>query len=421
MTILGILTSGRFAPYFTAQFLGAFNDNLLKNALVILISYKNLTVLGIAPAQMVALAGGIFILPFFLFSAVSGQLADRHAKHRVLRWVKMAELGIAIVAAIGFVGDTPEIALVALFLMGLHSAVFGPVKYSILPEIVPSQSLLSANGLVEAGTFLAILLGTILGSLLIGQTQNGGEIVSILMLTAAVIGIVAAMKIPVLSPADTSIRIRNPLGPLLRLLGFFFRNRAMRSTLTAISWFWAFGSVFLSVFPTLVKNVLHAESGMVTLFLTAFSVGIGIGSMACARLKKTEFGAYMTSGSAIAMSALTLDFALTCSDWSVAGPVTVVAFLSTISGWRIFADLIGVSLAAGVFIVPLYTYMQESSDPRQRSQVIAICNVINAAFMVAAAAVLLILFRFGWSEPAALMLLAAANLSVAACVRFPKT
>ncbi|PLX36044.1 MAG: hypothetical protein C0605_08315 [Hyphomicrobiales bacterium] len=410
-----LLRTRRFVPLFVTQFLGAFNDNQFKNALVILILYRLSERIAIDGGILVTLAAGIFILPFFLFSALAGQLADKFEKSRQIRLVKLCEILIMVLAVIGFISGGPYLLIGILFLMGTQSAFFGPLKYAILPDHLKPGELIGGNAFVEAGTFLAILLGTIGGGLII-LTAHGIAIISISIVLTALAGYLASRAIPEAAPpspelklnlniaAETWILVREALAP-----------REMRLTILGISWFWLVGATFLAQFPALVKIGLGADQQVVTLFLTIFSVGIGIGSLLCNRLLDGEISARYVPLAMFSMTLFILDFYFSLRGFIIApGPLTGAAgFLSQMQGWRIVVDLLAISIAGGVYIVPLYALMQARSRKIARARTIAANNILNALFMAAGAAVAAAMMAAGLSIPVIFLLLGVLNAGAA--------
>ncbi|HAA01882.1 MAG TPA: glycerol acyltransferase, partial [Syntrophobacteraceae bacterium] len=413
-----LLLDRRFSPFFWTQFFGAFNDNIFKNALVIFITMKSFSLGSVSSEQMVALCGGIFILPFFVFSATAGQLADKLSKTRIVVWVKIWEIVVMSVGAYGFINDRVGVLLVTLFFMGLHSAFFGPVKYSILPQLLTREELVSGNAYVEMGTFLAILLGTLLGGLLIAHIALGRWLVSAVVLAVATAGLYASQRIQPLGAAAPSLSIQfNPLPLIWDTMRRIHAHRSVFVSILGISWFWFFGAGMLSILPSYCKQYLQGSETLITLFLALFSVGIGIGSLLCGRLsaRKLELG-LVPCGS--------LGISLFCFDLFLVGSpgnldtvdrtigTTILGFLTTTDGLRIAVDLLFLAISGGVFIVPLYTLIQQRSAKEERSRVIAGNNILNAFFMVCAAAVLVILFRLEFSIPQIFMLFCILNVVV---------
>ena len=410
--MFGLLADRRFAGLFWTQFLGAFNDNLFKNALVLLILYR---LAGASGPLLVTAAAGVFILPFFLFSAQAGVLADGMDKGRLARLTKSAEIGIMATGALGFALGSMPLLLVVLFLMGAQSAVFGPVKYGLLPDLLREDEVMGANALVEAATFLAILGGTITGGLLV--LRPGGVVwTGALVVGLAVLGRLVSAAIPPAPARGGALAVpSNPLraiGPALK--GLRRDRRSWRAAL-GVSWFWFVGAVCLAQIPTLAKEVLGAGEGVVTLFLTLFSLGIGLGSLLAQALThgRLRLSPVPLAGLGIALAALDLYLAL--SAWDKApGLLGAAAFLALPGAWRIALDLVLLAAAGGVFVVPLMTAIQTWAPPGGRGRAIAALNVLNAAFMVASALFALALQALGFGVPAILLSTGLLTLPVAA-------
>ena len=281
---LKLFTTQRFLPLFITQFLGAFNDNIFKNALIILITFRIAEGLGLNAQLLVALAAGFFILPFFLFSATAGQLADRYEKSRMISVIKLFEVMLMALAAIGFYLQSTWFLMFVLFALGVQAAFFGPLKYAILPEHLHENELIAGNGLIEAGTFISILLGTILGGALILQKQ-GEYVISAVIMLVALAGWCSSLFIPRTNTYPTKIKINyNFISETKNLLVYAKQKRDVFLCILAISWFWLFGATFLSELPVFAKDALHADQRIVILFMTLFSIGLAIGSMICNKL-----------------------------------------------------------------------------------------------------------------------------------------
>ena len=379
-----ILLQRNFGPLFATQFLGAFNDNFFKNALVILIAFRGVTVAGIAPAAMVALSGAVFILPYFLFSAISGQFADKVDKARMIRLTKNAEIAIMGLGAVGFALGHVPLLLGVLFLMGAQSTVFGPCKYGILPQHLDDSSLVTGNALIELGTYLAILLGTLAGGLLIGQP--GGELgVAAGAVAIALLGRATAAYIPDAPAMDPELTIDwHPIRPTWQLIVLSAEIRSVLLSILGISWFWLFGSAFLSLFPPYTSDTLGATEGLATVFLALFSVGIGVGSMLCERLSRERLELGLVPIGSIGMSLFTADLWWVGAPWATDGsaPRALGAVIAEPALWRIAFDLVGLAISGGFLIVPLYALIQLRARPEVRARIIAGNNVINAFFMV---------------------------------------
>jgi acyl-[acyl-carrier-protein]-phospholipid O-acyltransferase/long-chain-fatty-acid--[acyl-carrier-protein] ligase len=410
-----LLRSRHFLPLFATQFLGALNDNLLKSALVMLITYRVAGAAGANAEILVAAAGGVFILPFFLFSATAGQLADRCDKAWLIRWVKLAEIAIMAGAAGGFLLGSIPLLFFVLFLMGAHSTFFGPLKYGILPDHLPEGDLLGANALVESGTFLGILVGTIVGGLLVLQDGGAGWI-STLVVAVAVAGWAVSLAIPPTQPAAPELKVRlNVLRETWDILAYSARDRAIFLIILGISWYWLVGATILSQIPTLARDVIGADEGVVTLFLTLFSIGVAVGSLLCNRLQKGAVHATYVPLGAVGITAFALDlFLATRHHAPPSGSLLDVAgFLAGAGGWRIVVDLVGLAVAGGLFIVPLYALLQRHSAPAHRARNVAANNVVNALFMVVSALATALLLGAGLGVPEIFLTLALVNAAVA--------
>ena len=410
-----LLARRRFLPLFVGQFLGAANDNVFKNALALLIVYRLGNDTAVAPQILVTAAAGVFILPFFLLSATAGQLADRFEKSRLIRLVKLAEVGIALLAAWSLAASSVPAMMTVLFLLGVQATFFGPLKYAVLPELLRRDELIGGNALIEGGTFVAILLGTVAGGLLI--LGEGGIIqVSALMVVLAVGGLGASLALPRAHGGNSGVRVSaNILGETWALLGLVRQRRDLFLSVLGISWFWLMGATFLAQFPAFTKDVLGADAHAVTLLLTVFSVGIGIGSVACGRLLKGEISARHVPLAALGMTAFSFDlyFASNGAAPAAASIAPLSEFLAQPRNWRVLADLGLIAVCGGIYIVPLYTILQTRSDESARARVVAANNVMNALFMVVSAAAGALMLGMGFTVPQVFLAQAAANLGVA--------
>ncbi len=409
-----LLRTRRFAPFFVTQFLGAFNDNLFKNALVVLLTFHAVNWTALAPEILTNLAAGIFILPFFVFSATAGQLADKYDKAKLARLVKVLEMAIMGVAALGFFLHSLPVLLGALFLLGLHSTLFGPVKYAILPQHVGEDELVGANALVESGTFVAILIGTLAGGLLAGIGGHPGWIAFAGMLVAAA-GFFASCAIPPAPAPAPELAINlNPLSETWRNIGFARRNRMVFLAILAISWFWLYGALFLAQFPVYAKNVLGGDETSVTLLLAVFTVGIGLGSMWCDRLSGPHFEIGLVPFGSIGLTLFGIDLYFSSpAVLPATAPLALASLLAQPEIWRVLADLLGLGIFGGFFIVPLYVLIQVRSDPEHRARIIATNNILNALFMVVGALAAGSLLGHGMSIPGLFALAALGNALLA--------
>jgi 1-acyl-sn-glycerol-3-phosphate acyltransferase len=413
-----LLRDLRFSPLFWTQFFGAFNDNIFKNALVIFITMRAFSLGSVSSEQMVAVCGGVFILPFFLFSATAGQVADKFSKSRLVTWVKIWEILVMVIGGYGFVANNVILLLVTLFFMGMHSAFFGPVKYSILPQLLRREELVAGNAYVEMGTFLAILLGTILGGALIAQSSLGSWLVGVVVLTVAVLGWYSSLGIVPLTAVAPALKIQiNPFPPTWDMIRRIHRERSIFLSILGISWFWFFGAGVLSVLPAYCRQYLHGSEALITLFLALFSVGIGIGSLLCGQLSAHKLELGLVPFGSIGISLFCFDlFWVGCPAslrTGAATHLTVIELLMTAGGLRIATDLLCLAIFGGFFIVPLYTLMQQRSEEGERSRIIAGNNILNALFMVIAAVLLVVLFRLQFSIPQIFLLFGLLNLAVA--------
>ncbi|HWM43756.1 MAG TPA: MFS transporter [Burkholderiales bacterium] len=396
-----LLAERRFGPFFGVQFLGAMNDNVFKQALVILLAYQTASFTSISSDTLQNLAQALFILPFFLFSATAGQLADKYEKSRLITLTVAIELGVMLLGAAGLFMKSLPLLLAALFLGGVQSALFGPVKYAILPQHLRESELVGGNALVETGTSIAILAGMILGGWMIAQPDWGIAGIAVLTCGLSAAGIVLSRFIPKSPAADPTLAINpNPLQETWRILQFAGRNRTVFLSILGISWFWFYGALLVTQFPNLVRNVLQGNEQVVTLLLVVFSIGIGAGSLLCERLSghKVELGLVPFGSIGLTLFGIDLGFAASAS----AAP-----------HWRVLADLFLIGVFGGFYIVPLYALVQSRSEPTHRSRIIAANNVLNALLIVAAAGVSIALLAAGLSIPQLILVGALMNAAVA--------
>ncbi len=410
----GLLATRRFVPFFVTQFLGAFNDNLFKNALVVLLTFHAVSWTTLAPEILTNLAAGIFILPFFIFSATAGQLADKYDKAKLARLVKVLEMLIMGVAALGFFLHSLPVLLGGLFLLGLHSTLFGPVKYAILPQHLHEDELVGGNALVESGTFIAILIGTIAGGLLAGIGGHPAW-VAFAGLVVAAVGFVASCAIPAAPAPEPALTISlNPISETWRNIGFARQNRVVFLSILGISWFWLYGALFLAQFPVYAKKVLGGDETSVTLLLAVFTLGIGLGSMLCEKLsgKHVELG--LVPFGSIGLTLFGVDLYFASPDvFQGPTPLALMSLLAAPGTWRILFDLFGLGVFGGFFIVPLYVLIQVRSEIAHRARIIAANNILNALFMVVGALTAAGLLGEGLTIPALFGFAALCNALVA--------
>ena len=408
----GLLRARRFGPFFWTQFLGALNDNLFKNALVILFAFR-MSGVAFSENTLVNLSTGLLTLPFFLFSANAGQIADKFDKARIIRLVKLFEIGIMLLGAAGLRLHSVPLLLAVVFLMGTHSAVFGPVKYSILPQHLHADELVGGNALVQMGTFAAILLGTILGGALV---KLGGETaVSATVLALAGAGWLASRGVPPAPAPAADLRLDwHPVRETLRIVGFARENRTVFLSILGISWFWFYGALFLAQFPGLTRHVLGGDEWVATLLLVVFSVGVALGCMLCERLSSRTVELGLVPFGSIGLSLFALDLFFATRGLVPAGtPLGVLALLGRLRHWRVLADLVLIGAFGGFFIVPLQALVQQRSEPRRRSRIIAANNILNALFMVLAAVLGIVLRDAGLTIPELILVTAVVNAAVA--------
>ncbi|MGR4891848.1 MFS transporter [Sphingopyxis sp. LARHCG72] len=400
-----LMKQRRFLPLFATQFLNAFNDNFYKMAMVILVTftiYKDPE----TEAWFNALAGGLFILPFFLFSALAGQLADSTDKTRMIRVIKTAEIFIMIVGAIGIWFHLVPVMLLALFAMGMHSTFFGPIKYAILPQHLHEDEVLAGTGWVEAGTYIAILGGTIVG----GLTPPHIAIPGIILV--AIIGRLTATYVPSAPPEKEAAGMvidRNVLRSSWQIVNSTMHIPRLFLAILSISFFWAIGAILAAQFPPLVKNALGADNTVATLFTAIFSVGVAIGSIVVNRLLKGHVSARYSPGSVIVMGLFVLDLWWNVKGWSHHGAALMNwrDFLALTAGDRIILDLLGIAIAGGMFVVPLYAFLTTTVAKSQTARTVAANNIVNSGFMVAATLLLSVLIGIGLTIDDTLLMVAA--------------
>lgn len=410
-----LLKQRRFAPYFVTQLLGAFNDNVYKNALIALIAFAAVRSSTVNDGLLINLSAGLFILPFFLFSALCGQVADKYEKSTLIRRIKLAEIGIMLIGVVAFYLNSVPLLIGVLFLMGTQSAFFGPIKYGILPQHLRESELTGGNGLVELGTFLAILLGTIAGTQLIAKAPEGNILpIAVVLLGVAVIGYLTSRAIPEAAASDPELTIRfNPLSETIKLLNSTRRHRVIFQSILAISWFWFMGATYLAQFPVFARDVLGGSVDVFTVLLGTFSLGIAAGSILCERLShgRVEIGLVPFGAMGITLFGLDLVFATPAEPLGV--ELEVAAFVIADGAWRVMLDVFLIGLFGGFYIVPLYALIQKTSAPERLSRAIACNNIMNALFMVLSAVVVLVLLSIGLSISQLFLFIALMNALVA--------
>ncbi|MDP2419624.1 MAG: MFS transporter [Hydrogenophaga sp.] len=408
-----LLRQRRFAPFFWTQFLGAANDNLFKFAFTVLVTYQ-LQVQWL-PASLAGLViGALFILPFLLFSATSGQLADKLERRQMMIWLKRAEMGIMAIAAWAFFVQNIPVLLACIFLMGLQSTVFGPVKFAYLPQHLSERELTGGNGMVEMGTFVAILLGNLAGGLIIAVPEIGAHHVGFTCVGLAILGRVASHHIPASPAMDPGLSINwNPFTETWRNLQLARQTPVVFRSVLGISWMWFFGAVFLSLFPAFAKDVLHGDEQVASLLLVVFSIGIGTGSLLCEVLSRRHVEIGLVPLGAIGMTVFSVDLYFATRGLPPASGLGLGAFMAQAAHWRVLADLALLSLFAGLYSVPMYALIQMRSQPTHRARIIAANNILNALFMIASAVIAGALLQAGFTIPQMFLFVGLANAVVA--------
>lgn len=406
-----LLKKPRFGPFFVTQFLGAFNDNVFKNALILYITFQ--VSLELDTNLLVNLSAGLFILPFFLFSALAGEIADKFEKSRLIRGIKLLEIFIMIAGACAFLFESVPMLLAVLFLMGTQSSFFGPIKYGILPQHLRTTELVGGNALVGGGTFLAILLGTIVGGIFIDIDQYGRWLVSATVIAVAILGWRSSFKIPAAEATDQS----NPpdwnlARQFSRIMHYTTENRTVFLAILGISWFWFYGAILLAQFPNYTRTILGGDESVATLLLAAFSIGIGLGALVCERLSRHQIELGLVPLGAVGLSLFAYHLGL-AQPTPVSATLTISSFFSYPENWRIFIDLLLIAFSGGMYIVPLSALVQSRTRPAHRSRVIAGNNIINAIAVVLSAVIAIAALAAGLTIPQLFILVSSLNILVA--------
>lgn len=429
-----LMNEQRFRPFFFTQFLGAFNDNVFKTSLITLVTFHAVSLTTIDGGMLATLLPGLFILPFFLFSATAGQLADKFEKSQIIRYVKAFEIGIMLFASAGFFLHHIGLLASALFMMGMHSTIFGPVKYSYLPQHLKETELIGGNGMVEMGSFVAILLGQVLGAWL--AIQSSHEIItSIVIIGIAALGYWSSRGIPSSPAAAPNLKINwNPITETYRNVKFIWQHQTIWLAIVAISWFWFYGATLLAQFPNFAKNVLYGDESLFILLLSIFSLGIGIGSLMCEKLSKgkVEIGLVVFGAMGLTLFGIDLYWSSTSIHQSLNSKYLLdyTTFMSRhhdmygniiFTYWRLLADIALIGFFGGLYIVPLYALIQSCSEKSHQSRIIAANNIFNALFMVISAAFSIWTFKQGYSIPELFLTTAILNTLVIIylCIRQP--
>lgn len=409
-----LLKQRRFAPFFATQFLGAFNDNIFRNGLIIVITFQGVKVFGLDASLLANIASGLFILPFFLFSAMSGQLADKYEKSRLIRIIKFLEICLMVLAAYAFLKHNFTLLFLVLFLMGCQSTMFGPVKYAYLPQQLATSELIGGNALVESGTYLAIIFGLIAGGILVDLDPAELFLLSTCLVGVAVCGFLASRSIPETRAVDPTLQINwNAWSETWHIVGFAREDRTVFLSILGISWFWFFGTVMTVQVPVYTLEILNGNEQITIVLLVAFAAGVGIGSLLCERLSghRVELGLVPFGSIGLSLFAVDLYFAQP----AMAGaPVTTFSdFIARPGSVRVLLDLAMLGAFGGLYSVPLYAIIQQRSERRHLSRIIAANNIINSLFMVGAVALAVMLLLAGLSIPQIFIVLAVLNAAVA--------
>lgn len=414
-----LLRSKRFAPYFVTQCLGALNDNLLRNGLVMLVAFGLLPNMGSNAGILANLLGAVFILPFVLFSSLAGQLADRANKSALLRHIKLSEL-VLMIAACGMLWwQTTSGLVVLVFAMGLQSTLFGPVKYAILPDLVRRHELTGANGLVEGGTYLAIIVGLYAGGIVASLDEASRLALGIALVATAGLGYAASRAIPGVSAADPSLTIDfNIWRHSIKIVQFARERRDVFAAILALSWFWTIGFIVLAQLPALSADVLRGTPQLANTLLVCFAVGIGAGSLLCERLSNSDVdqSLWLVPIGAIGMSVFTADIGITWAGFSASETTSLKTFFDTPSNWRLLVDLTSIGICGGLFSVPLYSMIQDRTVAARRSQVIAANNILNSVAMMLGAMIATALLLSGASIANLYLMVAIANAVIVTAI-----
>ncbi|MCJ7592814.1 MAG: MFS transporter [Woeseiaceae bacterium] len=409
-----LLGQRRFAPFFGTQFLGALNDNIFRNGLVILITFQGVSVLGMGHTVLANVAAFLFILPFFLFSATAGQLADKYEKSMLMQRIKLLEIGLMTLAAIALLSQQYAILLFVLFLMGCQSTLFGPVKYAYLPQKLHSDELIGGNALVESGTYVAIIVGLIVGVETVDFQSDRQTLLAFTLVGVACVGYLASRQIPKTDAVDAELKINwNAWQETWHIVSFAREEKSVFLSILGISWFWFFGSAMTIQIPAYTADILHGNESVVTTLLVAFAVGVGIGSLLCERMSGRRIELGLVPFGSIGMSLFAVDLYFAQPDAALTSVSSVSDFLSRAGSWRILADLALLGAFGGFYSVPLYALIQKRSERRHLSRIIAANNIINSLLMVSAAIISIVILKSGFSIPQLFLFIAAMNAVVA--------
>jgi MFS family permease len=409
-----LLSERRFAPFFATQFLGAFNDNVFRNGLIIVITFQGVQVFGLNASQLANIAGAIFILPFFLFSATAGQLADKYEKSRLMRLVKMIEISLMIFAAFALISKTYSVLFLVLFLMGCQSTLFGPVKYSYLPQKLDTSELIGGNALVESGTYLAIILGLIVGGISVALDPGNQYLLSGSLIAIAVTGYLCSRGVPETPAVDPNLDVNwNPWRETRHIIGFAREDRSVFVAIIGISWFWFYGSAMTLQIPAYTLDILNGNEEITTILLVAFAVGVGIGALLCERLSGHRIEIGLVPLGSIGLTVVGVDLYFAQPIKHPEAVATLAELVARPGSIRVLADLALLGAFGGLYSVPLYAMVQERANRQHLSRIIAANNILNALFIVCAAGLALMLLNAGLSIPEFFVVIAGLNVLLA--------
>ena len=409
-----LLGQRRFGPFFATQFLGALNDNIFRNGLVILVTFQGVLIAGMNHSQLANVAVALFILPFFLFSATAGQLADKYEKSLLMRRIKLLEIALMLIAAFALVTRSYVVLLLVLFLMGCQSTLFGPVKYAYLPQHLATEELVGGNALVESGTYVAIMLGLIVGGITVAINPDSQATLAVCLIVVALTGYLASRQVPATSAVDPDLKINwNAWAETWHIVGFAREERSVFLSILGISWFWFFASAMTSQIPAYTLDILNGSEAITTSLLVAFAVGVGIGSLMCERMSDRRIELGLVPFGSIGLSAFAIDLYFAQPVANGTAVATLGEFLGRPGSWRVLIDLSLIGAFGGFYSVPLYALIQTRSKRRHLSRIIAANNIINALFIVSAAVLSIAILKSGLSIPELFLVFAVLNALVA--------
>ncbi|NNC76916.1 MAG: MFS transporter [Woeseiaceae bacterium] len=409
-----LLGQRRFAPFFATQFLGALNDNVFRNGFLILATFQGVLIFGMNHSLLANVAGALFILPFMLLSATAGQIADKYEKSFLMRRIKMLEIVLMMIAGTAFLTESYLLLLLVLFLMGCQSTLFGPVKYAYLPQQLDTSELVGGNALVESGTYIAIILGLIIGGITVGYNPDSPILVAGCLVGFALAGYFASRQIPPTRAVDPGLNVHlNPWRETWRIIGYAKEDRSVFLSILGISWFWFFGSAMTLQLPAYTLDILNGNEFVTTALLATFAIGVGIGSLLCERLSghRIELGLVPFGSIGLSLFAIDLYFAAPVAE--LVAVDSIREFVSRPGTWRVLADLTLLGAFGGFYSVPLYALIQQRSKRQHLSRIIAANNIINSVFMVAASLISITVLSLGFSIPELFLVIATLNAIVA--------